>query len=259
MKLQVMACSSLAFINKVYSVLIKFETAELYKNEKIPVTGQIVTSQYEIPMSGDYKAEDIESHFVIGNPLRSIVHFMTWGVIQAIDEEQLFRKSVSEMQSKGHVMPNSDIHMGGMAHGKAKGTGNLCFFLHSMEGIALAGQSYSVFYEHFTKVREEFSRIIPPRPNPQNDNGHDNGNSGSPLPGTSGASGTSGTNNNNTNTNTNAGGDDVDRDDGPGRGGRCGRCRQSVSNREDNENNNAVSEHDMDKEPTTGQSKEIWW
>ena len=49
MKLQVMACSSLAFINKVYSVLIKFKTAEFYIYEKIPVTGQIVTSWYEIP------------------------------------------------------------------------------------------------------------------------------------------------------------------------------------------------------------------
>ena len=101
-----MACSSLAFINKVYG-----ETAELYIYEKIPVTGQIVTTQYEVPMTGDYNTEDIESCFVIDSPLRSIVNFMTWGVIQAIDKEKLFRKSVSEMQSKGHVMPNRDIHM----------------------------------------------------------------------------------------------------------------------------------------------------
>ena len=93
-----------------------------------------------------------------------------------------------------------------MAHGKSKGMGNLCFLLHSKEGVALVGQSYSVFYEHYTNIQEEFSRVIPPRPDPQNDNGHDDGNLGSPLPGTSGASGTN-NNNNNTNMNTNAGGD----------------------------------------------------
>ena len=60
-----MACSSLAFINKVYSVLIRFKTAELYIYGKIPVTGQIVTTWYEVPMTDNYNAEDIESYFVI--------------------------------------------------------------------------------------------------------------------------------------------------------------------------------------------------
>ena len=38
MKLQVMACSSLAFINKVFGVLIKMDTAELYVYEKVPMS-----------------------------------------------------------------------------------------------------------------------------------------------------------------------------------------------------------------------------
>ena len=76
-KLQVMACSSLAFVDKVFGMLIK-KTQQNYF-QKVVGSGKITTQRFIVYMKGTFYTEDGSTPFLVGDPLRSILHVMDYG------------------------------------------------------------------------------------------------------------------------------------------------------------------------------------
>ena len=97
-------------------------------------------------ITGTFHMNDRTPPFLIGNSLRSILHFMIMGVKTAVDREERYRKSVDEMSKKGKIMPNQHIHLGGTCAGKLKPMGNNCYLIYAQQGMELAGQAYTVFF-----------------------------------------------------------------------------------------------------------------